>query len=244
MNSDLVWSFAEACRAATSAADVHTMFFRRVEALGFAYVACASHVDPLRPPQGAVAMVNYPMEWVEHFSVSGYAQRDPVFFAAKRQILPFWWTDPAFRAGLKRDQLKILREAAEVGLGKGFTIPLHVRGAMPASCSLVAGPDGVDPLSLRDAYWLAVYAHEAARRLAPGRARVHHVTLGARERECLELVGRGKDDDTIGAILGIHKTTAHNTVQRTMRKYGVATRMQAVMRALCDGEIRIEDVAD
>ena len=245
MKSGLIWSFAEACGAARSAEEVHALFFREVASLGFAYVACASHVDPLHPPRGAVVLINYPDAWLEHFSASGYAGRDPVFEAAREQVLPFQWTDAAFLSRLRPDQRKILQEAAEYGLEEGFTIPLHVHGALPASCSLIAGPDGVDPLSLRAAHWLAVYAHEAARRVsAPADAPREKVKLGKRERECLELVGRGKDDFAIGVILGIKQSTAHNTVQRSMKKYGVATRIQAVMRALCDGEIRIDDVAD
>lgn len=239
------WSFAERCEAARSADEVRELFLNELDKLGFSYVACASHVDPLRPPRGAVTMIRYPRAWLEHFSASNYAARDPVFLTANRQLLPFRWTDPKFRAPLAADQLRILAEAADVGLADGFTIPLHSPGALPASCSLAIGSDGVDPLHLKEAHWCAVYAHEAARRLLLAEIRARpKVRLSPRERQCLELVGRGKDDYAIGAILGIRQSTAHNTVQRAMGRYGVATRVQAVVRALSDGEIRLEDVAD
>jgi LuxR family quorum-sensing system transcriptional regulator CciR len=197
----------------------------------------------LKPPHGAVMMVNYPQIWLERFSTRGYAARDPVFLAARTQVLPFRWSDWRFRARLEDDQIEILNEAADAGLLDGFTVPIHAPDALPASCSFTIGADGVDPLSVRDAHWYAVYAHESARRLLTKTARADRPRLGARERQCLELIARGKTDFEISIILGVSEHTVHNTVRRTMRKYGVATRMQAFVRALRDGELKMEDVA-
>lgn len=243
MDSTLVWTFAERCAEAASVEEIRALFLREVEALGFAYVACASHVDPLRPPPDAVTMLHYPQAWVKYFSTENLALRDPVFMTAKRQLLPFGWSDRAFRKALAPDQLKILAEAAEAGLADGFTIPLHSPGALPASCSLVFGPDGVDPLDVRNAHWCAVYAHEAARRVLRAQQALRRTPLSEREREALEYVARGKDDYSIGVLMRIQESTAHNTVQRAMKKLGVATRVQAVILAMADGEIFLHDVA-
>ena len=91
------WAFAEFCERARTVEELSARFMKEVEALGFSYAACASHVDPLRPPHGAVMMVNYPKTWLERFSSQGYALRDPVFFAARRQALPFQWSEARFR---------------------------------------------------------------------------------------------------------------------------------------------------
>ncbi|MBL8544305.1 MAG: LuxR family transcriptional regulator [Hyphomonadaceae bacterium] len=243
MQMRINWAFAEFCDEARSVDEISDRFMAEVRALGFAYAACSSHVDPLRPPRGAVMMVNYPRLWLERFSTRGYAARDPVFFAARRQALPFQWSDWRFRAGLDDDQIDILNEAADAGLLDGFTVPIHAPDALPASCSLAIGADGVDPLSVRDAHWYAVYAHESARRLVNEAAPPDRPRLGRRERQCLELIARGKTDFEIGLILGVSEHTVHNTVRKAMRKYGVATRMQAFVRALRDGELRMEDVA-
>jgi LuxR family transcriptional regulator, quorum-sensing system regulator BjaR1 len=237
------WAFAEVCDAAIEIEDVAEAFKREIRALGFSYAACASHVDPLKPPAGAVMIVDYPTAWLERFSANNYARRDPVFTTARRQALPFQWSDLRYSADLDDDQIVILDEAAEVGLGNGFTIPIHAPGALPASCSLAIGPDGVDPLSVRQAHWYAVYAHETVRRLLGEGAGRKRPLLSRRERQCIELIAQGKDDFAVSVILGISEHTAHNTIRRAMRKYGVATRMQAFVRALRDGEIRLEDVA-
>jgi DNA-binding CsgD family transcriptional regulator len=243
MGRTLSWSFAELCDGASSVQTVANAFLKEVGELGFSHVACASHVDPLMPPPGAVMILNYPQTWLDHFSASKYARRDPVFLAAREQLLPFRWSDGRFRAGLADDQVRILAEAGEAGLKDGFSIPIHSPGALPASCSLVIGADGVDPLDFSAAQWLAVCAHEAVRRLSLHRDQTH-VRLSRREKECLELVARGKDDWSIGMLMGVSERTAHNTVMRAMRRYGVATRIQAVVRAMRQGEIRIEDLAE
>jgi DNA-binding CsgD family transcriptional regulator len=167
-----------------------------------------------------------------------------VFLAARSQALPFQWSDPLFLKRLKRDQIRILDEAAEAGLEDGLTIPLHAPKALPASCSLVIGPDGVDPLNVREAHWHAVYAHECARRINAPQKTPRRVSLGRREKQILEWVGRGKSDFEISVILGLSEHTIHNTVRNIMTKYDAVARVQAVMRALRDSEIRLEDIAD
>lgn len=241
MQARINWAFAEVCDRATSVGEVQAAFMSEIRTLGFSFAACASHVDPLRPPADAVMMVDYPIAWLERFSAKNYAARDPVFKAARQQTLPFQWSDRNFRSGLAAEQLLILNEAAAVGLADGFTIPIHAPDALPASCSLVIGPDGVDPLNARSAHWYAVYAHECARRLALANAPAKP-KLSLRERQCVQLLGQGKDDGAMAIILGLSEHTVHNIVRRAMNKYGVASRVQAFVRALKDGEIRLEDV--
>ncbi len=243
MQARINWAFAEMCDKARAVEEIAALFMREIRALGFSYGACASHVDPLKPPPGAVMMVDYPRLWLERFSARKYALRDPVFKAARLQALPFQWSDARFRSELAPDQIEILNEAADAGLSDGFTIPIHAPDALPASCSLAIGPDGVDPLNVRQAHWYGVYAHESARRLLTRDARPQKPLLGARERQCLELIGQGKDDYAASVILGVSEHTVHNAIRRAMAKYGVATRVQAFVRALRDGEIQLEDVA-
>jgi LuxR family transcriptional regulator, quorum-sensing system regulator BjaR1 len=243
MQARINWSFAEKCDVAKTTADIQTVLMREVRALGFTYAACASHVDPLRPPPGAVMMVDYPRLWLERFSTKRYADRDPVFLTARCQALPFQWSDQRFRTDLDDDQLAILHEAADIGLADGFTLPIHAPDALPASCSLAIGAEGVDPLNVRQAHWYAVYAHESARRILIREQPVKRPILSRRERQCLQLIAQGKDDYAVSVLLGVSEHTAHNTIRRAMRKYGVSTRMQAFVRALRDGEIRLEDVA-
>lgn len=59
--------------------------------------------------------------------------------------------------------------------------------------------------------------------------------LTARERECLKLAVEGKSDWEIGDKLSLSEKTVNTYIQRVKAKYGVATRTQAIARALETG---------
>lgn len=234
--------FVAKCRAAHSVDEVARLLFLELADCGIAFVACASHVDPLNPPPGAVAMVNYPQDWLEHFSARDYAKHDPIFYAARVAITPFRWSELVARKELRGPQKRILSEAAECGLADGLTIPLHAPTALPASCSVVPGQDGFDPLLLPDIQFMAMHAHDEARKRASGLA-PQRVTLTERQRECLVLVAAGKSDWAIGQILGLSPRTVHHTMEAVKRRYGVSHRIQAAMCAVLDGEINPHEIA-
>lgn len=238
-----VLDFVERCQNAANADAVRDMLFSELAALGYAYVACCSHVDPLRPPLGAVAMINYPPAWLARFSERKYALLDPVFKNARTAIMPFFWRELAQTHNLSPAQRAILKEAASFGLADGVTIPIQHKGALPASCSLVPGPDGVDPLNMPGLFMLAHSAHEAARRRAGGLVKVPSL-LSPRERECLTLAGRGKSDWVIGEILSLNSRTVHNTLERAKKRFGVSSRIQAVVQAVFEGQIALDDLSD
>lgn len=235
--------FLQKCRTAASADDIARMLYAEMETCGIRYVACASHVDPIKPPRGAVAICNYPFPWQLWFSDNGYAKRDPIFFGAHSALLPFWWEEYVRAQKLARDQRRILNEAAECGLVKGLTIPIHAPGALPASCSLVPGPDGIDPLIVPDLQVMAVHAHEEARLRVGGSPR-EAVVLTKRQKECLVLAARGKSDPLIGDILGVTTATARHTIEHARARYGVSSRVQAIMYAYIDGTITLTDLSD
>lgn len=239
-----VWSFAERCAAAATVEDVASIFLSEVDRLGFKHVALCSHVDPLRPPAGAVTIFRYPPEWLAYFSEQQFDQIDPVFMEASRRVTPFMWDDKTFIATLSDAQRRILVEGADAGLSRGFTIPIRIPGALTASCSLVAEEE-VDPLSYFAAHSLSVFAHEHARRIVLGR----HVAesaqqLSEREKLCLTYAARGKSDWAISKVIGLSESTVHVAVESAKKKFGVATRVQAIVRALLTGQVNIDDIGD
>lgn len=234
---DIAQGFIEDCERERGRDRLADAFGAAVQALGFRNFACMSHVDPLRPPEGAVVLLDYPDSWVEVFSGRELDRIDPVFRHADRTARPFFWDDPAFRGSLTVAQRKILDDAARLGLAKGYTIPLHGPAALPASCSLVPDSDGIDSVSYGAVHVMASYLHEALACPASG-----FPPITQREKECLELAGQGKSDWVIGELLGISARTAHNHIERAKRRFGVASRMQAVVRALYTNQISFGDV--
>lgn len=239
-----LWTFIEKCQAQTSLEALGAGFLTEMSDLGFPYVALASHVDPLHPPTGAVMVLRYPAAWVEHFSAEHYERIDPVFEVAKRRRTPFHWNDARFLGGLKRAQRRIINEAREAGVADGFTIPIRGPDALPASCSLVPDSKGVNPDHNALAHAMAVFAHERARQLYAEPLIACTPKLTARERECLILVARGKSDWVISSLLGVSEGAINRTVERAKRRLGVATRTQAIVRALHAGEISLYDISE
>ncbi len=235
--------FLDFCEKASEATAIETRFVQTLQSLGYQHIACASHVDPLRPRPGGVSVVNYPTAWLQQYSFGDFARIDPVFFAARALPAPFNWNDYLGKMQLSRAQTRMLAEGASYGLSDGLTIPLRSPDIIPASCSLIAGVDGVDPLSMAETLMIVVYGHGAMHRLLNPGAIAQPVLLPKRERECLALAGTGKSDWVIGEILGVSERTAHNSIERAKKRYGVSNRMQAVIRAMFDGQIIVDDLS-
>ncbi len=235
--------FLDFCEKQTDARTIEGRFVATLARLGYQYVACASHVDPLRPRPGGVRVVNYPTPWLQQYSQEDFARIDPVFLAARVMPAPFHWDDCLSRMRLSREQKRVLGEGAAYGLASGTTIPLRSPDVIPASCSLVAGPDGVDPLSMAHTMMIVIYGHGAMHRRLNPNALAEPVVLAPRERECLTLAGCGKSDWAIGELLGVSARTAHNAIERAKQRYGVSHRVQAVVRAVFDGQIMVDDLS-
>jgi LuxR family quorum-sensing system transcriptional regulator CciR len=87
---------------------------------------------------------------------------------------------------------------------------------------------------------IVIFGHGAMHRRLNPDAVIDPVVLPARERECLELAGRGKSDWAIGQMLGLRKSSVHNSLERTKKRYGVSHRIQAVVRAAFEGQILLD----
>ncbi|MGB6489672.1 MAG: LuxR family transcriptional regulator [Steroidobacteraceae bacterium] len=243
--ADLVQGFIEGCEASPPSAG--RLFPKALEALGFRHFACCSHVDPLHPPPDAIVMHNYPAVWERHFSEARLHEIDPVLLRAERTPIPFFW-DAVFRAEpITKSQRRVLAEAAGLGLAHGYTAPLHLSwlpGALRASCSVVPDNSRIDPRNFPIVDALATYLYAS---LSLCRARAPWCValpchLTQRERECLTLAALGKTDWEIGHVLRLSEATVHTHVEQAKRRIGVATRMQAVVRALMSGAIAYGDV--
>ena len=237
-----IQEFIELSQRSTNVEELATLFGATIRRFGFDRFACCSHVDPLRPPEQAVMIADYPEDWITYFSERGYDRLDPVFETCQSRSLPFRWSDPSWRAHLTAKQVEILEEASEAGLKDGFSVPIHSATALPASCSMSLDGRDVDPAAVNAVHLIAVYLHEAARRSAVRLVKPERPALSPRQKQCLELAAQGKSDWAISRILGVSESTVHHHMITTLRKMGVATRAQAIVKALFQGDIRFLDI--
>lgn len=239
---ELALKFIETTKSVGRMSQLVDRFRHDLTHLGFTHFACCTHVDPRRPPEGAMAIVHYPEDWINHFSARGYARIDPVFHRARHSLTPFRWADLP-RGGMDAAQLRLLEEARDIGLARGIIFPLQLPGFRPASCSLVEGPDGIDPASLASAHLMVLYFHAAVVRLAERRGGpAADRRLRPREVDCLTLWARGKSEGDIGVLLGISGRTVHHHLEHAKGRFGVATRQQALIEALATGQLMLDDI--
>jgi DNA-binding CsgD family transcriptional regulator len=247
---DLTQSFVERCERAAPASDLVAAFQSALERMGFHYFACCSHVNPRNPPQRAIVLHNIPKAWVCSYAERNLNEYDPVFLRAEREILPFFWDAPEFRAKLTPLQKQILREGASFGIAHGYTVPIHLpwaAGALPASCSVVPTSDSIDARAYRAVQVMSMYLYASVGyqndlRAARDAATQDGPVLSARERECLELAAYGKSDWEISQLLHISEHTVHKHVEAVKRRLGVSTRIQAVVWAVQCRKITLGDV--
>lgn len=211
---------------------------------GFQYFALVSHVDLVAPPEGSVRIISYPSSWKARSAEQRYYADDPVLLTAQRLALPFTWEDIPRHIDLTRRQQTILDEAKLVGLPNGFTVPIHIPGQISGSCTFIYEAGAVDPACFPAAHYVGIYAFNAALRMSgrPFGPHDERVRLTNRQRQCLSLVARGKSDWTIGQLLTLSQQTVHMHIELAKGRYNVSSRVEAVVRALFDGELAFADI--
>ena len=239
-----VCRFVEEVRTVRTEAELLRLVTRILTEFGFQHFALVSHVDLVAPPEGAVRIINYPSSWKARSVEQRYYADDPVLLTAQRLALPFTWDDIPRHMDLTQRQRTILDEAKLAGLPNGYTVPIHIPGQISGSCTFVFETGAVDPACFPAAHYVGIYAFNAALRIAGRTSGLcdGRVRLTNRQRQCLSLVARGKSDWTIGQLLTLSQQTVHMHIELAKGRYNVSSRVEAVVRALFDGELAFADI--
>lgn len=197
-------------------------------------------VTPTRSEQFVLS--GYPDGWRNHYLEAGYTFRDPTVNYSRTHVVPTLWDElaqsPAERANPDPVGQRIVDEAREFGLAKGLSVPLHGLGCQFGMMSYAAS-DPNHPITestvCAEAMLLATYVHQAASNLMFGSRMRDIRALSARERECLKWAAEGKSGWDIAHLLSISERTVVFHLRNACSKLGVATRQQAVAKAMVLG---------
>lgn len=236
--------FIEEIRSVRTEQELACLVGEILSEFGFRHFALVSHVDLATPPEGTVRIIQYPETWLARSMTQRYYADDPILLAAQRTVLPFTWDELPRYVDLTRRHRLILDEARAAGLPCGYTVPIHIPGQISGSCTFVHEDGDLDPASLPAAHYVGIYAFNTALRLS-GRAAAmqrERVRLTNRQRECLRLAARGKSDWSIGQMLTLSQKTVHMHIELAKERYQVSSRVEAVVRALFDGELAFADI--
>lgn len=175
-----------------------------------------------------------PSAWyADHFR-HGHGAADPVFAHCRRHVAPLAWNVEDHRGEEDLHCPVFFKDAADVGLRHGVSVPVHGFGCQWGVLALASSrtpPPRGEMRRLGDAQLFAAYVHEAGHRLASA-IENEHVRLTERERECLRWTAGGKTGWEISKVLGISERTVVFHLENAARKFGVFGRRQAAARAI------------
>lgn len=241
---DLTQKFIEDCKAVTSLRELAELFNTLSKKIGCTHFVCMSHVNALNPPEDAIVLSNYPIEWAMYHSSQHYHRIDPVQHTCRTQLTPFKWSDEKWRHFLSPEQEYILSEASEFELIEGYTVPIHPPNGYPASLSVVFELGTVDQEALNTLHLVAFFLYETALQMKTKKVSIyeHRDILTERQRRILELIAQGKSNWDISVILSISENTVKDHIANIFKNLNVRTRQQAIVQGLFKGEIRYLDL--
>ncbi len=244
MTAVQVFDFIEKLESLASADGTWSAFLNFAQGFGFTHGGLADMPGPHERIEDTTLCLSWPEGWRERYFEQNYIGEDPANLHLVRSNEPYTWAEMLGFNCYTRRQRRIVSEASEFGLLSGLIVPLPGLSSGPALVTIAGGKLQLPPIDRAQIHLAAIYAHARIRMLS-GRKRSFPEAphLSPRERECLQWVAVGKTDWEISEILSISEKTANTHIERVKRKYGVATRTQAVVHGLRTGAIRFDAAA-
>lgn len=237
--------FVTAARSLETIADLRGLLSDVVPTFGVKYFLMTHHVDFGRPHPGTVQISNYPVEFVARQRETGGWRDDAVLLACEKTTAGFFWSDVGQLIHLTEQHRRRFVESERWGLVDGFVVPNHIPGEYSGSVHFNVDIDKGFPRYMAAALQsLATYGFEIARQLAreSDESTVVYAPLTTRQIDCLLLSARGKSDTDIAQLLGLSAATVNEHIEGAKRRYCVATRQQAIIRALYNSQFTFAEV--
>ena len=232
----LTLEFVAALDATEVSSAVTPMFSSYADRLGFTHATCLRVPESGEQLDDCFLLNTFPDNWVRHYGESGYIKSDPIVRELFLTYQPYSWSEVTERREIGPVERQIMAECRSVGMTDGFVVPIYQGGGYTGLVSL-AGQDPMITEEHRGAITLAsIYVHNKLMTLRRHESQAHY-DLTERELECLRWAAAGKSDWEIGQILLISSKTVNYHIENAKRKYGVATRVQAIVSALRLGRL-------
>lgn len=186
-----------------------------------------------------MCITNYPGDWTEYYLDENYASHDYVTRFAAKSNLPFEWKDLG-QYRLSQQQKLIFKEATEVGLMSGGTVPIHGPGAAKATFSVANNMEDDEFTKLftthrHEIHLMAAYVHEKIMGLGLHKPLDGALKLTPREVEILTWIAKGKSRWEVGTILEISEDTVKAHLENIRQKLGATNTTHAIAIALLHG---------
>ena len=202
--------------------------------LGFSSSAC---LNVPSQPQEPLTVVEVSRQdnafWAEYRDQRLYSF-DPVLARAARSSVCLAWSEIEKSDHLDANEQRVFECARRYGMTDGISVPIHQTGNGFVLVSLIGNPATMNQ-SVRLVIHLAVTAVYTQFRALFHAETIQDRALTRRQIEIVAWLAVGKSDWEISQILGVSPKTVNFHVENIKRKYGVATRIQAIVAAMRDG---------
>lgn len=230
----------EAFRTLTDVEAVRARLYSEAERFGFRYLACSDLPRPDESLQALQLANSWPAEWADRYFSRNYIADDPIAGELYATYYPYSWDEVMESRHLSQKAQLIMDEAADLRLRRGFVVPIHGPDGRTGVLTMAGEHSNTEDRRLRaELHLIALYAYARLKELWTPAPLPQEVRLTPRQAECLHWVAAGKSNWDIGMILGISENTVHTTLENAKRRLGVSTRMQAVLKAVLSGQVRV-----
>lgn len=178
---------------------------------------------------------NYPMDWQRQYLSQKYALIDPIITLARRAQGAFAWPNSSSMKPQNRQQAQFMREAAQIGIHAGYTIPIKAGYGMRAALTL-SGPEmRAESTILADQFYAlsaAAFLHGYLERSSVLAFDAPDCPLTLYQLECLSWLAQGKTSSEIAIIRGVGRRAVELQRRAIRERLGAATIVQAAAIAV------------
>lgn len=238
---DATWRFINMAPIAGNQSALDELFAQTLRPFGVDRFDCGNMGAETQPPSfvtdGGLAA------WRRYYFDQGYHKIDPVAHTHHGFRGSYTWTDVKALTASEPEQA-IWSDARAGGMREGLIVPIAPRRPVQTTVRLTTPEEAFAPEFLPLLQSIAVvYAfatsshcmtpqqpiHKPPEKLSPPAPSKEVLT--ERELECLYWVARGKSNPEIATIIKLSRHTVNTHIENAKRKFGVATRVQAVALA-------------
>lgn len=233
---DAAREFVAAIGSFASGAELCNAFSDTLRHFGLAHVIVGR-----LPGNGAIDGISillntFPKSWSTEYFTGHFMRHDALLAEMLRTCQPLAWSDLVEIRELTPLERRVLHLSVRHGLDCGLIVPVFEPGGRNGFVSM-AGSGATLTASHRSALCLTATQFYGRITALGNDTRATAVALTDREVQVLRWIATGKSDWQIGQILEISAKTVNYHVENVKRKYDVATRIQAVVKAIRLGKL-------
>lgn len=178
---------------------------------------------------------NYPSDWQDHYLANRLAYIDPVVHLAKNARKAFSWSNDVTVSGGSRRQRLFMREASQLGIRHGYTIPIDGGYGTRAALTFSGPEPQASQAEISDQYYalsMGAFLHGYLERSKIVGFHASDCPLTHYQLECLSWLVQGKTNAEIAIIRGVSTRAVELQLNAIRKKLGTVSTIQSVAVAV------------